>query len=124
MGRSIVADVIDTVDPAVMAVVFRTISAFEVSTLPWHFTVSPAESRMRKNVAVPVAAALGSGEMEPNVALAALPVSENPDIGVAAQVSWASCVLPLSEASALAGGVRCRCGFSATRPALPRGRCR
>ncbi|EUA24072.1 hypothetical protein I552_10265 [Mycobacterium xenopi 3993] len=41
MGRSIVADVIDTVDPAVMAVVFRTISAFEVSTLPWHFTVSP-----------------------------------------------------------------------------------
>ena len=90
--------------PALNAAVARISAVPVVPASPCIFTVVPAESRMRKNVAVPVASALVSLAMVPNVARAEpAPGSVNPENGVDAHTNSASCVLPDSAESALVG---------------------
>lgn len=92
------------VDPAVNAVVLTMASAADVPTVPWSITVVPSDFNVRKNDAVPVAAA-DAELIAANVALPAVPVSDVPLIGAAEQFSVASNVLPDNADAAAAGGV-------------------
>lgn len=98
-----VAEEMAMVLPALNAAVARIKAVPVVPASPCIFTVVPAESRMRKKVAVPVASALVSLAIVPKVARAAVPVSENPENGVDAHTNSANWVLPARAASALEG---------------------
>ena len=82
-GWSIVAEVMDTCEPAVIEVVLRFRSAPEVPTDPCATAVPPTWVRIRKYPAVPELFADESGVIAANVARAPGLVSEMPEKTVA-----------------------------------------
>jgi hypothetical protein len=102
-GRLIVADVNETFDPDVIAVVFRIMSVADVPTEPCAIAVAPA--KIRKNDAVPVATALAE-VIVPNVATAAVdPLSVKLVSGVLAHVRVARTVSPDRAVRTFVGAV-------------------